>query len=84
MEGKKILFYPEEEFDSGISPAWKSSGIYDSVKIIVQGQIKSSGTDFRLASTSKQVLHDGTWPCFNVDQLLSEATSKLLYILEWE
>lgn len=51
-------------------PGWKSSGIGDSVKITLEGQIKKSMPDYKLASTSKLVLKDVTYSCFNVDQLL--------------
>lgn len=45
--------------------------VCDSDKIIVEGEKEiNSRPDFRLASTSKQVLSGGAWSCFKVDQLL--------------
>lgn len=70
LEKKKIIFTLRRNLIPDLFPGWKSSGICDSVKIILEGQIKNSRPDFKLASTSKLVLKDVTCSCFNVDQLL--------------
>lgn len=45
--------------------------VCDADKIIAEGEKEiNSRPDFRLASTSKQVLSGGAWSCFKVDQLL--------------